>query len=86
MRAPPQVQRFGDGRLHLQDGPIDLIIEAFGAEVGESEQARLAALHQRARGLAQRGKGDAAGAQADMAQALRIEPEIAKDFERYGLR
>ncbi len=32
MRAPPQVQRFGDGRLHLQDGPIDLIIEAFGAE------------------------------------------------------
>ena len=24
-------RRFSDGRLHLQDGPIDLIIEAFGA-------------------------------------------------------
>ena len=24
-------RRFSDGRLHLQDGPIDLIVEAFGA-------------------------------------------------------
>jgi ApbE superfamily uncharacterized protein (UPF0280 family) len=31
MRIPPQQTRFPDGRLHLQDGPIDLIIEAFGA-------------------------------------------------------
>jgi|SRR5271163_506289 len=30
MRAPPQQRRLPDGRLHLQDGPIDLIIEAFG--------------------------------------------------------
>jgi uncharacterized protein len=30
MRIPPQQTRFPDGRLHLQDGPIDLIIEAFG--------------------------------------------------------
>src|SRR6202167_5511783 len=30
MRAPPQQRRLADGRLHLQDGPIDLIIEAFG--------------------------------------------------------
>ncbi len=30
--------RFGDGRLHLQHGPIDLIIEAFGA-AGEVERA-----------------------------------------------
>ena len=30
--------RFADGRLHLQHGPIDLIIEAFGAR-GEVEQA-----------------------------------------------
>ena len=30
MRAPPQIRRFGDGRLHLNDGPIDLIVEAFG--------------------------------------------------------
>ena len=28
MRA--QQRRFADGRLHLHDGPIDLIIEAFG--------------------------------------------------------
>jgi len=32
MRAPPQQRRFRDGRLHLQDGPIDLIVEAFGEE------------------------------------------------------
>jgi uncharacterized protein len=30
MRTPPQQRRLSDGRLHLQDGPIDLIIEAFG--------------------------------------------------------
>jgi ApbE superfamily uncharacterized protein (UPF0280 family) len=30
--------RLGDGRLHLQHGPIDLIVEAFGA-VGEVEAA-----------------------------------------------
>jgi hypothetical protein len=30
MRMPPQQTRFSDGRLHLHDGPIDLIIEAFG--------------------------------------------------------
>ena len=30
MRREPVIRRFGHGRLHLQDGPIDLIIEAFG--------------------------------------------------------
>jgi uncharacterized protein len=30
VRAPPQYRRLQDGRLHLHDGPIDLIIEAFG--------------------------------------------------------
>jgi len=30
MRVPPQQTWFPDGRLHLHDGPIDLIIEAFG--------------------------------------------------------
>ena len=30
MRAPPQQRRLADGRLHLNDGPIDLIVEAFG--------------------------------------------------------
>ena len=30
MRAPPQRSCLPDGRLHLHDGPIDLIIEAFG--------------------------------------------------------
>ncbi len=30
MRAPPRSRRLGDGLLHLHDGPIDLIIEAFG--------------------------------------------------------
>jgi uncharacterized protein len=30
MRSPPQQRRLPDGRLHLNDGPIDIIIEAFG--------------------------------------------------------
>ena len=32
MRSPPQIAFLPDGRrLHLQDGPIDLVLEAFGA-------------------------------------------------------
>ena len=30
MRSPPQQRRLADGRLHLHDGPIDVIIEAVG--------------------------------------------------------
>ena len=42
MRAPPQQRRLADGRLHLHDGPIDLIIEAFG-ETSAVEDAYAAA-------------------------------------------
>ena len=42
MRAPPQQRRLADGRLHLHDGPIDLIIEAFG-ETSAVEEAYAAA-------------------------------------------
>jgi uncharacterized protein len=42
MRIPPQRRRLADGRLHLHDGPIDLIIEAFG-ETGAVEDAYAAA-------------------------------------------
>jgi ApbE superfamily uncharacterized protein (UPF0280 family) len=42
MRAPPQQRRLDDGRLHLHDGPIDLIIEAFG-ETSAVEGAYVAA-------------------------------------------
>ena len=42
MRAPPQQRRLADGRLHLHDGPIDLIIEAFG-EGSAAEDAYSAA-------------------------------------------
>src|SRR6267378_83418 len=35
MRGPAQVRLLPDGRrLHLHDGPIDLIVEAFGATAG----------------------------------------------------
>nr|WP_158816908.1 UPF0280 family protein [Methylocapsa sp. S129] len=49
MRQPPQHRRLSDGRLHLHDGPIDLIIEAFGAEAEivrayAAAQARFATL------------------------------------------
>lgn len=40
MRA--QVRRLGRNRLHLQDGPIDLIVEAFGAEVDAAYRAAAA--------------------------------------------
>jgi ApbE superfamily uncharacterized protein (UPF0280 family) len=41
VREPPRQRRLGDGRLHLHDGPIDLIIEAFGAraDVGRAYEA-----------------------------------------------
>jgi ApbE superfamily uncharacterized protein (UPF0280 family) len=42
MRAPPQQRRLADGRLHLNDGPIDLIIEAFD-EMPAVEEAYAAA-------------------------------------------
>jgi ApbE superfamily uncharacterized protein (UPF0280 family) len=42
MRTPPQQRRLADGRLHLHDGPIDLIIEAFG-ETSAVEDAYAAA-------------------------------------------
>ena len=36
-----QIRTLADGRLHLHDGPIDLIVEAFGApcEVGKAYRA-----------------------------------------------
>ena len=42
MRSPPHRRRLADGRLHLHDGPIDLIIEAFG-EGSAAEDAYSAA-------------------------------------------
>lgn len=36
----PQAALLADGRLHLQHGPIDLLIEAFAAEATEIERAR----------------------------------------------
>jgi ApbE superfamily uncharacterized protein (UPF0280 family) len=42
MRAPLQQRRLADGRLHLHDGPIDLIVEAFG-ETSAVEEAYAAA-------------------------------------------
>ena len=42
MRTPPQQRRLADGRLHLHDGPIDLIVEAFD-EPSAVEEAYAAA-------------------------------------------
>jgi len=38
--GPPQVALLADGRLHLQHGPIDLLIEAFADDTAEIERAR----------------------------------------------
>jgi hypothetical protein len=43
--ASPQIARLGDGRLHLQDGPIDLVIEAWGSAAAVAEAYRAAAAH-----------------------------------------
>ncbi|UDL96009.1 UPF0280 family protein [Lichenihabitans sp. PAMC28606] len=44
MRAPPQIRFLPDGhRLHLQDGPIDLVIGAFGAHEAVRAAYRAAA-------------------------------------------
>ena len=44
MREPPQIRLLPDGRrLHLQDGPIDLIVQAFGAEKAVAATYRAAA-------------------------------------------
>ncbi|MGZ8389948.1 MAG: UPF0280 family protein, partial [Rhodoplanes sp.] len=46
----PQVARLADGRrLHLQEGPIDLVIEAFGAK--DAVAAAYAAATRRFTGL-----------------------------------
>lgn len=43
MRTPPQIRMLPDGRrMHLQDGPIDLIVEAFGEAFGAPEAIRAA--------------------------------------------
>jgi len=50
MRTPPQIRMLPDGRrLHLQDGPIDLIVEAFGP--ADAMRAAYAAAASRFRGL-----------------------------------
>lgn len=50
MRTPPQIRMLPDARrLHLQDGPIDLIIEAFGT--ADATRAAYAAASARFRGL-----------------------------------
>ena len=43
MRQAPQHAMLQDGRLHLQHGPIDLIIEAYGADVEIIKAYRAAA-------------------------------------------
>jgi ApbE superfamily uncharacterized protein (UPF0280 family) len=42
-RGRPQIGRLGEGRLHLQEGPIDLVIEAFGAPQAVARAYRAAA-------------------------------------------
>ncbi len=50
MRTPPQIRMLPDGRrMHFQDGPIDLVLEAFGA--AEAIKAAYAAAATRFRGL-----------------------------------
>src|SRR5271156_1923413 len=45
MREPPFQRRFSDGRRHFHDGPVDLVIEAFGE--GRAVEAAYAAAWRR---------------------------------------
>ncbi len=43
-RTPPQIRMLPDGRrLHLQDGPIDLIVQVFGSPEAMLQGYRAAA-------------------------------------------
>ena len=56
---------------------------ARGSRVGRRQPT--AATSRYGRGLARLGKGDKAAAEADLAAAAVLRPDVAEEFKRYGL-
>ncbi len=82
MRIPPQIRLLPDGvRLHLQDGPIDLIIRAFGA-ADAIERAYAAAARRFVSVLDELCAELPALRRKVRAGTLRLKGPIARDMER----
>ena len=71
------------GLVYLKLGQLDNAIADYDAAL--RLDAKLAgSLH--GRGMARLKKGDAAGGNADITAAKAINPDVAKDFARYGVQ
>ena len=70
------------GVVYLRLGELDSALADNDAAL-QANPKDTAALY--GRGIAKRLKGDTAGADADIAAAKQISPDIAEDFERYGV-
>lgn len=71
------------GMVHLRMGKSDLALVDFQRTLTNFEPNNAEALY--GRGLAKRMKGDATGAEADIAKARQVAPDIAAKFAAYGL-
>jgi tetratricopeptide (TPR) repeat protein len=69
------------GLAYLKLKKLDLALTDYDASLQANPNA--SALY--GRGIAKRLRGDKAGADADIAAAEQISPDIAEDFERYGV-
>ena len=81
--------RPGDGNALRSRGLVHLKLKEVDSALADYDAALKAdskdAFSLYGRGTAKRWKGDATGADADIAAAEQIRPGIAADFERYGL-
>jgi tetratricopeptide (TPR) repeat protein len=71
------------GMVHLRMGNPDLALADFQETLTNFETHNAEALY--GRGLAKRMKGDVAGAEADIAKAGQVAPDIASNFAAYRL-
>jgi tetratricopeptide (TPR) repeat protein len=71
------------GMVHLRMDKPDLALADFQEALTNFETHNAEALY--GRGLAKRMKGDVAGAEADIAKAGQVAPDIASKFAAYGL-
>ena len=70
------------GLVHLKLKEVDSALADYDAALKADSKDEFSLY---GRGTAKRWKGDATGADADIAAAEHIRPGIAADFERYGL-
>jgi tetratricopeptide (TPR) repeat protein len=71
------------GLIFLKMGQLDSAIEDYSSAL-RIEPQMASALY--GRGLARLKKGDAAGGNADVAEAKKLETTVVDDFSNYGVR